>query len=211
MLRRAAALGLVLTVVVPPAALAQTTNTTIDPYPGAPTPPDQPTSAEIDFGLQEVGAVLNVNECNFKPGTPVRIVVHGVTISPDAIADARGCVLERIEVLPNLVALGRAPGRMFAATGLAATAVNVQIKVNGQVITVGPYGTRVTSVSTGTGSNNFPRTVTFHFTVVKRGTISRQGIVRTGAQNVMRWTPLGVGLIALGYLLVLSTRRRPAR
>lgn len=200
------ALAVALALLATPAASAQTT-TVPEPYPGTPTTvPGGPTSADIDLGLLEVGGVLNVSQCNFAPGTIVTIVVNGVTITPSVAANGQGCIVVRIEVLPTLVALG-SPVRPLAATGLAATADKVQIKVNGQTLKVGPYGTVVTVASTGTGTNGFARTSTFRFTVVKRGTITRSGLVRTGT-TVIKWTPFALGLIGVGYLLVLATRRR---
>jgi hypothetical protein len=193
-----------------PAALAQSTTTS--PYPGTPTTvAPQPTSAEIDLGLQETGAVLNISLCNFAPGTTIRLTVRAsgneTVIVPDVVANSSGCVVVRVEILSTLVALGQSPLRPLAATGLAATANKVQISVNRQVVTVGPYGTGVTLTANGTGNNGAPRTATVRFTVVKRGTISRSGIVRTGT-TIVKWTPFGLGLVGIGYLLVLATRRR---
>ena len=205
LVRRVVALSFVLAVLGAPVAMAQTT--TVAPYPGTPTTaPGGPTSVDIDLGLQEVGAVLNVSLCNFAPGTTVTLTVNGTTITPSVVANDQGCIVVRVEVLPNLVAFG-SPLRPLAATGLAATPTKVQIKVNGQTLTVGPYGTRVTVVAKGTGTNGFERTATFRFTVVKRGTISRSALVRTGT-TIIKWTPLGLGLIGVGYLLVLGTKRR---
>jgi hypothetical protein len=206
LVRRAVAVVFVAGLLAAPAAHAQTT--TAPPYPGEPTTvPPAPTSEERDLGAVETGGTLNVTECNFAPNTVIHITVNGAAVTPDASSDSRGCIVVRVEVLPNLVALGRAPLRPLAATGLAATATNVQVKVNGQTFTVGPYGTVVTVTSTGTGANGAARTATFKFTVVKRGTITRSGLVRTGI-TVIKWTPLGLGLLGVGYLLVLATRRR---
>lgn len=205
--RRVVALTFVLSLVGAPAALAQTTTTS--PYPGTPTTaPGGPTTADIDLGLQEVGAILNISVCNFAPGTTITITINGTQISPSVVAGSNGCATIRIEVLSTLVsALGASPLRSLAATGLAQTADKIQIRVNGQTLTVGPHGTVVTGIARGTGSNGFERTVTFRFTVVRRGTISRSGLVRTGA-TVARWGIGGAGLVGIGYLLVLATRRR---
>ena len=203
-LRRAAvlvAVGCAL-VLSAPAALAQTS-----PYPGNPTTTTpQPTSAFIDLGLKPLGAKFTVSECGFAPGTPVRFVVNNVVISPDVVADPNGCVSESFDISPTLVALGHTGLRMLAATGLAAGS-NVQVRVNGQAITVGPIGSVVTSNASGTGSNGAARTVQVKFTVVKPGTVSPSGLARTGT-TVVRWSPLGAGLLAVGYLLMLVTRRR---
>jgi hypothetical protein len=210
LVRRVAALAVAATLLGAPAALAQTTTTS--PYPGTPTTlPPLPTSAEVDLGLQETGAILNISLCNFAPGSTIRLTIRvgetNTIITPDVVANSSGCVVVRIEILSTLVALGHAPQQMLAATGLAATATKVQISVNGQVVTVGPYGTVVTMIANGTGTNGAARTATVRFTVVKRGTISRSGLVRTGT-TVIKWTPFGLGLIGVGYLLVLATRRR---
>lgn len=207
-LRRVVALTFVLSLVGSAAALAQTPTTS--PYPGTPTTsPGGPTSADIDLGQQEVGAILNISVCNFAPGTTITITVNGTQITPSVVAGPNGCATIRIEILPTLVAMGPSPLRPLAATGLAQTANKIQIRVNGQTLTVGPHGTVVTGIARGTGSNGFERTVTFRFTVVRRGTIARSGLVRTGA-TVARWGIGGAGLVGIGYLLVLATRRRRA-
>lgn len=207
-LRRAAALTFVAAALVlgAPTALAQTT--TVAPYPGNPTTTTpQSTTATVDLGLKPLGAKFTVSECGFAPATTVRFVVNNIVISPDVIADTNGCVSETFEIGSTLVAFGRPGGlRMLAATGLAA-GNNVQVRVNGQAITVGPIGSVVTSNANGTGSNGAPRTVQVKFTVVKPGTTDSSGLARTGT-TVARWSPLGAGLLAVGYLLVLVTRRR---
>ena len=206
LIRRVVVLSIALALFTAPEAMAQTTTTS--PYPGTPTTvPGGPTSADLDLGLQEVGAILNVSVCNFQPGTTITLIVNGTAITPSVVANAQGCTVVRIEVLPTLVAFGASPLNPLAATGLAATPSKVQIKVNGQTLTVGPYGTVVTTVAKGTGQNGFERTVTFRFTVVKRGTISRSGVVRTGAM-IAKWGVGGAGLLGIGYLLLLATRRR---
>lgn len=194
--------------IAPAAAIAQTT--TAPPYPGTPTTAaPAPTNADIDLGPLETGAVVNVSECNFLPGTVVTITIRppGQTVTPSVVADSRGCIVVRIEVLPNLVALGRSPLHPLAATGLAAAGTNVQVRINGQTFTVGPYGTVVDLISQGTGNNNQPRTVTVRFTVVKRGTVTRSGLVRTGT-TIAQYTPLALGLVGIGYLMVLASKRR---
>lgn len=205
-LRRVAALTIVAGALVlsAPAALAQTS-----PYPGNPTTTTpQPTSAVVDLGLKPLGAKFSVSECGFLPGSTVRFVVNNVVISPDVVADSNGCVIESFEISPTLVALGGGL-RMFAATGLA-IGNNVLVRVNGQPIRVGPIGSVVTSNAGGTGSNGASRNVQVKFTVVKPGTVDSSGIsgiARTGT-TIVRWSPLGAGLLAVGYLLVLATRRR---
>jgi hypothetical protein len=193
-------------VLAPAAAMAQTT--TAPPYPGTPTTlGPQPTSETRDLGPLVPGSVVNVSECNFLPGTTVTIRVNppGATLAP-VVADANGCILVRIEVLRTLVAFGTQL-HPFAATGLAAGADNLQMRVNGQTVRVGPYGTVVDIVSTGTGSNGQARTVTLTFTLAKPGTVTRSGIVRTGI-TIAKYTPLALGLVGIGYLLVLSSKRR---
>ncbi len=208
-IRRVIVLAFAVALVAAPAAYAQTTTTT-PPYPG-PTPtttPPDPTSADTDYGEQALGAVLNVVLCNFQPGSTVTSVTlitgRTIALTPGLVADARGCIALRLEVLRTLVALGVLPARMLGATGLAQTADKIQISVNGQVITAGPSGTVVKVVSQGTGANGAARTVSFRFTAVRKTTSS---VVRTGT-TLVRWTPLGAGLVGIGYLLVLATRRR---
>jgi hypothetical protein len=208
-LRRVAALAIVAIALVlgAPAAMAQTP-TTCPGYPGCTTTTTpQPTSAVVDLGLKALGSKFTVSECGFQPGATIRFVVNNVVITPDVVADSNGCVQEAFEITPNLVAFGRLGGvRMLAATGLAA-GTNVQVKVNGQAITVGPIGSVVTSNASGTGSNGASRNVQVKFTVVKPGTTDTSGLARTGT-TIVRWSPLGAGLLAIGYLLVLVTRRR---
>jgi hypothetical protein len=190
----------------PAAAMAQTT--TAPPYPGTPTTAaPQPTEADINLGPIEAGATVNVSECNWAPGALVTITVNppGGT-APSRTADSRGCIVVTIQVLRNLVALGGGL-HPFAATGLAATGTKVQVAINGQTFTVGPYGTVVDVVSKGTGSNGQPRTVSVRFTVVKPGTVTRSGLVRTGTE-IAKWTPLALGLVGIGYLMMLASKRR---
>ncbi len=180
-------------------------------YPGTPTiPGPQPTSAELDLGLREIGTSFDVTQCNFLPGAVVTIVVNGRAITPNSVADANGCIIEHFEIKAQLVeALGRLGVlHPLAATGLAAP-TQVQVAVNGQVLTIGPIGSVVTSVAKGTGANTAGRTVTVKFTIVKKGTVSGGGLARTGT-TIVRWSPLGIGLLGLGYLLVLASRRRRA-
>lgn len=185
-----------------PAALAQTG------YPGNPTTTSpQPTSASIDLGLRALGTSFDVSQCNFLPGAVITIVVNDTPISPNSVADANGCIVEHFEIKANLVALGHLSVlRPLAVTGLAA-GTNAQIAVNGQVITIGPIGSVVTSVARGTGANTAPRTVTVKFTIVKKSAVDNSGLARTGT-TILRWSPLGLGLLAVGYLLVLASRRR---
>lgn len=194
-------------VVSAPAALAQTA-TTCPGYPGCTTTTTPgPTSAVVDLGLKPLGAKFTVSECGFHPATLVRFVVNNTVITPDVVADVNGCVSEAFEISSTLMALGHGAGlRMLAATGLAAGS-NVQIKVNGQTLTVGPIGSVVTSVANGTGSNGAARTVTVKFTIVKPGTVSNSGLARTGS-TIVRFSPFAAGLVAVGYLLMLATRRR---
>lgn len=201
---RVIALVFALSVLVAPAASAQTTSA--PPYPGEPTTvAPQPTNDERDLGPVEVGGTLNVTVCNFAPGSIAHLTVNGADVTQDVVVDSRGCFLVRVEVLPNLVALRGSAIHPLAATRLFAAATNVQVKVNGQTFTVGPYGTVVTVKATGVGTNGAARTSSFKFTVVKRGTITRTGLVRTGI-TVIKWTPFGLGLIGVGYLLVLVAR-----
>jgi hypothetical protein len=192
---------------VPSVALAQT-STTAPGYPGTPTTQGaQPTTEQRDLGPLVPGSVVNVTECNFAPGSTVtiRITPPGINLAP-VVADSSGCIVVRIEVLKTLVALG-SPLHPLAATGLAAAPSRVQVRVNGQTVTVGPYGTVVDIVSSGTGTNGQARSVTVSFTLAKPGTVTRSGIVRTGT-TIIKWTPLALGLVGIGYLMVLASKRR---
>ena len=209
LISRVATLGLLGALLLSPvAALAQTT--TAPPYPGEPTTiPPASTATDFNVGPVPAGGVVNVSECNWKPGTTVTLVVNppGTTISPSVVADSSGCIVVHIEVLSQLVSMGATRLHPFAATGLAATATKVQVRVNGQTVTVGPYGTAVNVISNGTGVNGQPRTVTISLVVEPRGTVTRSGLVRTGT-TIIKWTPFGLGLVGIGYLLVLASKRR---
>ncbi len=193
------------------AAYAQTT-TTVSPYPGptpsTTTPADQNTT--VDLGFRGLGAKFTVSECGFKPGTVVTFVVNSVTV-PSKTADDSGCVQETFEIQGALAqALGiQRVGRMLAVTGLAATSGNVVVVANGQAVTIGPLGSKVTSVATGVAANGAKRTVTVTFTVLRASQVNGSGglLARTGS-TILKWSPLGAGLVAVGYMLLLVSRKR---
>ena len=194
--------------VIAPSAFAQTT-TTCPGYPGCTTTTQpQDTFATIDLGLRGLGTSFDVTECNFKPGATIPVVVNDHPAG-NVSANSDGCVTLHVEILSQLVvSIEQTLGRhSFAATGLAATGTNAQIKVNGQLFTIGPIGSVVNIVSKGTGANLANRTVTVKFTIVKKSAVDNSGLARTGT-TIVRWSPLAVGLIGLGYLLVLASRRR---
>lgn len=195
------------------AAYAQTTTTT-PPYPG-PVPTtttvvDQNTT--VDLGFRGLGATFTVSQCGFKPGVTVTFVVNGVTV-PSKVADSSGCVQETFEIQNGLVQGALRAGRvgsMLAVTGLAASTGNVVVVANGQAVTVGPLGSKVTSVASGTAANGANRTVTVTFTVLRASQVDGSGgLARTGS-TILKWAPLGAGLVAVGYMLMLVTRRRKA-
>lgn len=197
-------------------AYAQTTTTT-PPYPGpvptTTTVPDQATT--VDLGFRGLGATFTVSQCGFKEGTVVTFVVNGTSV-PSRTADSGGCVQETFEIRNGLVStqsLGRLPrvGRMLAVTGLAATTGNVVVAANGQEIIVGPLGSKVTSVGSGTAANGARRTVTVTFTVLRASQVNGSGgLARTGS-TILKYAPLGAGLVAVGYMLLLVSRRRRAQ
>ncbi len=190
------------------AALAQTTTT--PPYPGNPTTTAVPaeTSATINLGARGLGSRFTVSQCGFKENTPVTFTVNNESVPGDT-ADSSTCVQETFEIQNGLVALrGARVGNMLAVTGLAQTARNVVVVVNGKAIEVGPLGSVVTSIARGTGVNGAARTVTVSFTVLRANQVDGSGgLARTGSA-ILKWSPLGVGLVAVGYMLVLVTRRR---
>lgn len=193
------------------AALAQTT-TSAPPYPGSlPTTTTQqgPQTTTVNLGARGLGARFTVSQCGFAPGSNVTFDVNGVRVPGDT-ADANTCVQETFEIASNLVALRTAGvGRMLAATGLAA-GTNVLVTVNGQAVKIGPLGSQVTSIANGTAVNGQARVVTVTFTVLRASAVDGNGgLARTGT-TVLKWSPLGAGLVAVGYMLVLVTRRRRA-
>ena len=191
-------------------AFAQTTTST-PPYPGSlPTSTTQagPQTTTVNLGARGLGARFTVSQCGFAPGSNVTFDVNGVRVPGDK-ADANTCVQETFEIARNLVALRTAGvSPMFAATGLAQTAKNVLVTANGQAVKVGPLGSQVTSVANGTAVNGQARIVTVTFTVLRASAVDGNGgLARTGT-TILKWSPLGAGLIAVGYMLVLVTRRR---
>jgi hypothetical protein len=199
------ALSFVLTLFGAPTALAQTTTTS--PYPGTPTTVEPaPSNADVDLGPLEPGQILNASFCNWRAGAGVSHTVLGRPLR-GLTADSRGCVAIRIIIERRLVSALGSVVHPLAATGLAATADKVQVTFNDETMTVGPYGTVVTAQLVGTGNNGVNRTVNYRFTVVKPGTVTRSGVVRTGAM-IARWSIGGAGLLGIGYLLILATRRR---
>lgn len=190
---------------------AQTTTTS--PYPGnVTTTTAGPTEQTFNAGQRELGSTFTISQCNFLPGAVVSLVVNGNTLN-SVTAGADGCIRETFEIKTALVALGGLRSAVLhplAVTGLAQTAkTKVQVAVNGQLLTVGPIGSTVSSVAKGTGFNNQPRTFNVNFTIVKKGTTDGNGnaLARTGA-TVVKWAPLGGALLAVGYLLLLVTRKR---
>lgn len=189
-------------------ALAQTTTT--PPYPGGgpTTTLAAETSATVNLGARGLGSRFTVSQCGFKEGTAVTFAVNGESVPGDT-ADSATCVQETFEIQNGLVALRTAgAGKMLAVTGLAQTARNVVVVVNGKAVEVGPLGSVVTSIARGTGVNGQGRTVTVNFTVLRANQVDGSGgLARTGA-TILKWSPLGAGLLAVGYMLVLVTRRR---
>ena len=193
-------------------AYAQTTTTT-PPYPGpvpsTTTPADQNTT--VDLGFRGLGAKFTISMCGFKDGTIVTFVVNGESV-PSRTADSSGCVQESFEIqggLAQALRINRV-GNMLAVTGLAASG-NVVVVVNGQPVTIGPLGSKVTSVATGTAANGAKRTVTVTFTVLRASQVNGSGgLARTGS-TILKWSPLGAGLVAVGYMLLLVSKRRRAQ
>lgn len=209
-LRRAVALALTAGALVfgGQAAYAQTSTTT-PAYPGSiPTSTTVPQFTTVNLGARGLGARFTVSQCGFADGAAVTFDVQGVSVPGDT-ADSNTCVQETFEIASQLVALRtQRIGNVLAVTGLAATGTNVQVTVNGKAVRVGPLGSQVTSIAKGRAVNGAPRTVTVTFTVLRASAVDGNGgLARTGT-TILKWSPLGAGLIAVGYMLVLVTRRR---
>lgn len=193
------------------AATAQTTTT--PPYPGEPTTTTTPaaTSTSVNLGARGLGARFTVSVCGFREGTEITFDVNNVRVPSDT-ADTNTCGQITYEIQGALVqALGTPRvGNLLAVTGLAQSARNVVVVANGQPVTIGPLGSVVTTVARGTGVNGAPRTVTVSFTVLRASAVDGNGnLARTGT-TILKWSPLGAGLVAVGYMLMLVTRRRRA-
>jgi hypothetical protein len=195
-------------VVGAPTALAQTTTT--PPYPGG-TTTTQPaeTSSSVNLGARGLGSRFTVSLCGFQVNSNVTMQTNNEPVPGDT-ADSNTCAQVTFEIQGGLAqALGvQRVGNMLAVTGLAQTRGNVVVVVNGKAVTIGPLGSVVTTVARGTGVNGAPRTVTVSFTVLRASQVDGQGgLARTGA-TILKWSPLGGGLLAVGYMLLLVSRRR---
>ncbi len=190
-------------------ASAQTTTT--DPYNNNPTTTTPaPTSTTVNLGARGLGSRFTVSQCGFLQGSAVTFTVNGTQVPGDT-SDSNTCVQETFEIASSLAqALSfTRVGGMLAVTGLAARG-DVVVTVNGQALTIGPLGSQVTSVAQGTGVNGQSRTVTVTFTVLRASAVDGSGgLARTGT-TILKWSPLGAGLLAVGYMLVLVSRRRRA-
>ncbi|MDP1792553.1 MAG: hypothetical protein Q8K63_00335 [Acidimicrobiales bacterium] len=191
-------------------ALAQTTTT--PPYPGNPTTTAVPGSTDttINLGARGLGSRFSVSRCGWLPLSTVTNRVNSTPVG-NTQAQANGCDQITYFIRPALAQALRLDqvGSMLAVTGLAAKG-DVEVEVNGQVVQVGPLGSVVSTVSNGTGANGQPRTVTVNFTVLRANQVDGSGgLARTGSA-ILKWSPLGAGLVAVGYMLVLVTRRRRA-
>lgn len=212
-LRRVAVIAIAaVALVLGSASVAGAQTTTTSPYPGnVTTTTAGPTEQTFNAGDREVGSTFTISQCNFLPGASVAITVNG-NVLQNVTAGSDGCIRETFEVKPTLVALGGLRSAVLhplAATGLFAAGTKVQVAVNGQLLTIGPIGSTVSSVAKGTGFNNQPRTFNVNFRIVKKGTTDGNGnsLARTGA-TVVKWAPFGAALLAVGYLLLLVARKR---
>lgn len=191
------------------AAVAQTT--TVAPYPGpTPTTLVGPTTASLDLGTKPCPSTFDV-EFRLFNNDMTQSEVDG--INGDDQRPTNGTVVKSVEAIcpvPAPTALGA--GRALAATGLRspfAQAVRfARIKVNGRLYPPKPLGSVHTIVVRGTGLNGAPRVATATFRLGPPGsTTTRSGLARTGTMAA-KWAPFGIGLLGVGYLLVLATRRR---
>ncbi|HVE95365.1 MAG TPA: hypothetical protein VNB24_10625 [Acidimicrobiales bacterium] len=183
-------------------AVAQTT--TAPPYPGSPTTTIGPgTSAFQDLGAKPVPSTFDISFCQFIGQTESTVdESQGDTQQ----AGINNCVTKSVELTFAGTALGT--NRPLAATNFAQSVRQVRIRVNGRLYPTKPLGFTHTITVRGTGTNGASRTVTAVFRTVPAGsTTTRSGLARTGT-FALQWAPLGVGLVGLGYLLVLATRRR---
>jgi len=183
-------------------AIAQTTP---PPYPGGPTTTaPSPTSAFQDLGTKPVPSTFDISFCQFIGQTESTV---DESQGDSQQAGINNCVTKSIE-LSFATGTALAAGGPLAATNFAQTAPQVRIRVNGRLYPTKPLGFTHTITVRGTGTNGAARTVTAIFRTVRAGsTTTRSGLARTGTFAV-QYAPLGVGLVGLGYLLVLATRRR---
>lgn len=140
--------------------------------------------ASQSAGSIGVGQTTTVASCGLQQGSAT-VAVNGRMATPDTV-DADGCARATIAVLG--VTLVRVNGAEFAAD-------------------CGP-GANTLSVS-GTGTGGAPRVVNTVFGIPCPADATGGLLPRTGAL-VLRWSLLGAALIAVGALVVLAERGRPA-
>ena len=199
--------GVVVASLTASGAVAQTTTTT-PPYPGA---PPVPTTATLDLGTKPCPSTFDITFTGFDSTLATQSEIDGV--QGDDQRPTNGSVTKSVEATCPVPAPGASTlgaGRPLAATGLTPLAQTVtfgRIRVNGRLYPSKPLGSTHTITVRGTGLNGAARTVTATFRLARAGTTARSGLARTGT-FALQWAPLGVGLLGIGYLLVLGTRRR---
>lgn len=186
-----------LTLVLPAVASAQS------------PPPPAPTSAAQNLGNIAQGETETFQACGFQPGSTVTKTFNGQSAGTRT-ADANGCTTETVTVIEDGVALAT-PAFAVLGLQLAQQTTTPQVRIDGQTFPA-LVGTN-TILDRGTGLNGQPRTVTTTFTIQRPSTGGGGGgagggsLVRTGA-TILRWSLVAVALGAVGFLLVLASKRR---
>lgn len=186
----------------PLAAYAQIGTTTAPGYPG-------PAGFDRiqDLGDRRQGDTFTVRNCDFRPGTLVNRTVNGapagqLTVGPD------GCVTFTVTIAEDGVALGGSP--LIAAIGVrslfAQTARQPTISIDGVNYSASAVGVTTSIVVQGTandgGSGRWNNVLRIVDPRTGPGPIGRTGTM------VLRWSLLGGATLAIGTLLLLSSRRR---
>lgn len=174
-------------------------------------PPPAPTTSAQNLGNIAQGETETFQACGFQPGSTVTKTFNGQSAGTRT-ADANGCTTETVTVLEDGVATATPA---FAVVGLqfAQQTTIPQVRIDGQTFPA-LVGTN-TITDSGTGLNGQPRTVATTFTIQRPAAGGAGGgggtgggsLVRTGAM-LLRWSLVAVALGAVGFLLVLASKRR---
>lgn len=175
---------------------AAQTPTTVSPYPGGPTTTvPGPTFASLDLGTKICPSTFDISFTQFSAAM-TQSEIDG--IQGDDQRPTGGIVTKSIETTSAVSGPNGEVGKFG------------RIRVNGRLYPPKPLGATHTITVRGTGLNGAPRTVTATFRLAQCGsTTTRTGLARTGT-FALQWAPLGLGLLGIGYLLMLAGRRRRA-
>jgi hypothetical protein len=200
----AAALGVLLAFGVSP-ALAQTTTTGyVNP---TTTAAPCPNGTSADLGTLAQGQTGAASVGGFGANVVAQLALNGGSSFGTATSDANGCVTVSVTVVNGGVALSLL--RPIAAQGVHLAATGATVTINGVtgLTAKAPGAQNVVSV-TGTGAAGNSRTDSVLFKTTGSGAAGTS-LSRTGAM-ILRWTIVGIVLIAIGAGVLVLNRRRHA-